>query len=107
MRKKIVTLVLGFLPFAGLSAVAKEHTIKQKNKQFSQKEIKLKVGESLKFTNEDNTTHHIMMKVDGKRISQKQVEGAAPIVQTFSKPQETTVRCAIHPKMMLKVTVEP
>lgn len=88
------------------NALAEQHTVSQKDKAFSTKELSIKAGDEVKFTNEDSTAHHLMYKIDGKKFSHKQKQGADPIVQKFDKAGKYKVRCAIHPKMKLKIKVE-
>lgn len=87
---------------------AKQHEIIQKGKKFNTKEISIKTGDELKILNMDDTTHHLMYKVDGKRISHKQKSGdpeGTKFIQKFVTVEKLTIRCAIHPKMKLKVEV--
>lgn len=100
--KNVLFVSLVFISSVGL---AKDFTITQKDKMFDQKEVTLKIGDTIKFVNGDPTTHHLLFKKDGERISKKQASDSDPILVTFEQEQETTVRCAIHPKMKLKVKV--
>lgn len=91
------------------AALAEVVEIKQMDKEFVQGDEKIskvtvKAGDEIKFINADTTTHQIHDK-----------EGIfEPVVQKpgeettwkFKEPGEHKVRCAIHPKMKLKVTVE-
>ncbi|MDD9952329.1 MAG: plastocyanin/azurin family copper-binding protein [Zetaproteobacteria bacterium] len=99
--------------FLGLSLLGatplwagKQVTISQKGKKFSEKEITIKVGDEIKFINDDDTAHHLMFKAGGKKVSHKQPKGADPFVHKFEEEGKLKVRCAIHPKMKLKVKVE-
>ena len=104
MKTKI-TLFLFLTNFYAL-AFGGEHVVVQKNKQFDQSEIKVKIGDTVKFVNSDTTTHHLMFKANGNKVSQKQKSGGEPLIQTFTETQKTTVRCAIHPRMKIKIIVE-
>ena len=96
--------------FFGASASAATVEVAQKDKQFAKESVELKVGDTLRITNEDDTVHHIMYKWDGKTTSHKQKKKSdpesKPYEAKFDKAGETMVRCAIHPKMKLKVVVK-
>lgn len=96
------------LLFASLSAAwgAMTHTISQKNKVFSQSEITLTAGDSLKISNEDAVTHSLFAKTAEYNIRETQPPGGESTF-TFEKPGVVELRCAIHPQMLLKVTVKP
>ena len=54
---------IALLAAAGLlasgAASAEEHVVAQKNKSFSVKKLKIKVGDSIKFANEDGFAHNV------------------------------------------------
>ena len=106
MFRPLFISVLAVFTFSSGGAYAKEHVITQKDKAFSVKEINAKVGDKLKFVNAEDIAHHIMFKDGGTRISEKQKDkNAEAINHTIENEGSFTVRCAIHPKMKLKVTV--
>ena len=95
---------------AGLLAWASEqplaHTIEQKDRQFSQIEITIKPGASIVFTNSDEITHNVFSNSKDNAFNIKvQTPGNSSTV-TFTNEGVTEVRCAIHPKMKLLVTVK-
>lgn len=90
---------------AALIQAADVHEIRQKDKAFSQPEITLKAGEQLRVTNDDPVVHSLFARTAAYEINESQRPGEASLF-TFDKPGEVTLRCAIHPKMSLKVTVE-
>lgn|SRR5690348_5159680 len=98
-----VTL-LAILPV--LAGEPGEHPVDQKNKEFSQTEITIKPGEKLVFNNSDTVTHNVFSnsKVNPFHIKIQQ-PGSSSTVQ-FEQEGVTEVRCAIHPKMKLLVTVK-
>lgn len=84
----------------------KEHTINQKNREFSVTEITIKPGESLTFKNDDDITHNVFSNSKLNPFTIKvQAPGASSTVE-FKDEGVTDVRCAIHPKMKLVVTVK-
>ncbi|OYZ22961.1 MAG: hypothetical protein B7Y39_06835 [Bdellovibrio sp. 28-41-41] len=86
---------------------AGEHTVTQKDKKFSQTEIKIKVGDSISFKNDEkDVTHNVYSLGPTNEFELKsQAPGEVSKVE-FKKPGTTDVECAIHTGMKLKVTVE-
>lgn len=82
------------------------HTVSQKGRSFSLREIVISRGDSIRFTNEDEFLHQIY--VDSKDMSFDSAEqrpGQA-IDLNFPRAGTFAVRCHIHPKMLLWVRVE-
>jgi plastocyanin len=99
--------VIAALALAASTAFAATvHTVAQKGRNFSLSQIAIARGDTIRFTNEDDFLHQIY--VDSNDIvfdSAEQRPGQAidvkfPLAGTFP------VRCHIHPKMLLQVTVE-
>jgi plastocyanin len=84
-----------------------EHVINQKDREFSTNQITIKPGEQVVFKNNDNVTHNVFSnsKINPFHIKIQQ-PGHSSTVQ-FTNEGVTEVRCAIHPKMKLMVTVKP
>ncbi|NRA67643.1 MAG: hypothetical protein HRU19_24390 [Pseudobacteriovorax sp.] len=100
-----------FTLFTSHAYGSKSHTIGQKGKIFNQEgnkvtEIKIKKGESITFVNDDNTPHNVFSMTKDHKFNLKIQQPNSKSSQTFDKPGEAIVRCAIHPKMKLKVIVE-
>lgn len=111
MKPRFWFYVMMSMPSIWLSTMAagKEHVVTQKDKQFSVASLDIKVGDSVKFVNADNTTHQIMYKVGDEKKSTMQKSGdpeATAVVQSFGKAENVVVRCAIHPKMKLEINVK-
>jgi len=69
------------------------------------KEITIKAGEPLFIINEEKKiTHNVYDETDGSWVLKKQKPGGTAYT-TFSKPGVHKLRCAIHPKMKVSVTV--
>ena len=100
-----------FLPFiivVSLSASlqAKEHKVGQSGKQFSEKTLKVKKGDTVIFMNDDKVSHNVFSTDAANKFNLKITKPGKEAKHTFNKAGEVTVRCAIHPKMKLKVIVE-
>jgi plastocyanin len=105
-RKLLTTVLLGGVALVVWAEAAKETTINQKNREFSSTEITIKPGEKLVFQNNDEVTHNVFSTSKANAFTIKvQKPGEASTVD-FTEEGTTEVRCAIHPKMKLTVTVK-
>ena len=106
---KKIYLVLTLLQFLSSTAYSEtksvEHTVSQKDKQFSQSEITISVGDTVHFLNEDPFYHNIYA-MDGKTFFDL---GSYPKGEkrshTFSETGKVRVECALHPDMKLIVNI--
>lgn len=100
-----LTLTL-LLLLPALAGEPVEHTITQKDKEFSKTEITIKPGEKIVFDNKDNVTHNVFSnsKINPFHIKIQQPGSSSTV--PFESEGVTEVRCAIHPKMKLLVTVK-
>jgi plastocyanin len=97
----LVTATLGTALAAGM-----EHTVGQKNKEFSTQEITVKPGDTVVFANDDDVAHNVFCNNPDCKFNAKiQTPGTKSPVK-FEKEGTYEVRCAIHPKMKLTVTVK-
>jgi plastocyanin len=104
-RRRRIPGILAALALTVLPALAEEHLITQQDRAFSQSEISLKAGESIVFKNADQVTHNVFSVSPGMEFNiRRQAPGGSSTV-VFSKPGVAEVRCSIHPKMKLIVTV--
>jgi plastocyanin len=91
---------------AATHANAAEHVVAQKGKAFSAKSLKVKVGDSVKFVNEDPYSHNVFSLSAAKSFDLGSYpQGGAKSV-SFDKAGTVEVECAIHPEMTLKIEVE-
>lgn len=91
---------------ATTNAAAAEHVVAQKGKAFSTKKLKIKVGDSVKFVNEDPFSHNVFSLSAAKSFDLGSYpQGGAKSV-SFDKAGTVEVECAIHPDMTLTVEVE-
>jgi len=87
-------------------AHAAEVVIDQHNKEFSENSITIKVGDSVRFVNKDDIVHDVHSMSEGHEFDLGVQKPGSETTYTFDKPGKVNVRCAIHPKMKLDVTVE-
>ena len=89
------------------SAQAAEHVVSQKNKAFSTKKLTIKVGDSIKFVNDDNFAHNVFSLSPVKSFDLGSFGNGGFKTVVFDKPGKVAVECAIHPDMLLDVEVAP
>ena len=103
LRIIIATIVVLLL---GLPAFATEHVVDQKDLAFSVDTLTVAVGDTIKFTNSDRTTHHIWTSDNGLNISSPALKPGDAYSVKLVKAGTYTFQCHIHPKMKLVVTVQ-
>lgn len=101
-----LVLTAFFLLLISLPALSAEYEVVQKDIKFNVNELKVKLGDTVKFINNDPFFHNIFS------LSDTQIFDLGTFPQgTFKSIQFTNkgvveVECAIHPGMQLKITVE-
>lgn len=100
----LTTAIAAALALCSAQAGAEERVVTQKNKSFSDKTVKVKVGDSIKFINDDNFAHNVFSLSDTKSFDLGTYSKGGVKSVTFDKPGTVEVECAIHPDM--KMTVE-
>ena len=91
---------------AHVAVHAADFEVQQKNKQFSQKSLAVKVGDSISFKNEDPFVHNIFSLSDTKTFDLGTYPQGQAKKVTFDKPGTVEVECAIHPDMKMTVEVK-
>lgn len=95
-------LILGGAAWAG-----EEHVVAQKNKAFSIKKLTIKVGDSVKFINEDSFAHNVFSLSAAKSFDLGSFGNGGSKSVTFDKPGKIEVECAVHPDMRFDIEVTP
>jgi len=106
MIGKTVVAVVGGASLLASVALAEEFEISQKGKAFSEKEVSLKVGDTISFANNDDITHNVYSRSKGHKFDIGAQRPGTTVAHQFTSPGKVKVRCAIHPRMKLTVTVE-
>lgn len=98
--------VVAFLAFVPSMAFA-DATVTQSHTTFDVDSASVKVGESVIFTNKDDVTHNIqVVNADGDVDDKGLQKPGQDIKETFAKAGDYKIRCAIHPKMKMSVSVK-
>ena len=103
MRTPVIAL---FVACAAGGAFAKEVVVDQKNRQFSQKALTIKVGDSIEFRNSDNVSHNIFSLSDTKSFDLGSYGAGQSKKVSFDKSGKVEIECSIHPDMQMVVEVE-
>lgn len=107
MTKRLLSTLAGLLVLCAGSAHAAEHVVTQKNKAFSVKKLKAKVGDTIKFTNDDSFAHNVFSLSAAKSFDTGSFGAGQSRSVTLDKPGKVEVECAVHPDMQLLLEVEP
>ncbi len=99
-------LALG-LVLPGLAARAGQMLmVTQVNRSFSVRAIEVRRGETVRFTNADEFLHQLYVESAAFNFMSAEQEPGQAIEIRFSAAGAFQVRCEIHPKMRLAVTVD-
>jgi len=108
MNNKALTMALSAVAMLVSSSVfaAEEVEVGQKNKAFTMKEVNIKVGDSVKFTNEDPFFHNVYSLSDASTFDLGSYPKGKFKIIKFETAGQVEVECAIHPDMRMIVNVE-
>jgi len=87
-------------------AHAAEHEVSQKNRTFAPQNMKIKLGDSVGFKNDDQVSHNVFSLSDAKTFDTGAYPGGQTKKVVFDKPGTVEVECAIHPDMKMMIEVE-
>jgi len=104
MRKLILTAALLLVPTFSYAA---DTTVTQSHTTFDVDEAKIKAGDNIIFSNKDDVTHNIQVVDPDDNLDDKGLQKPGQDIKaSFAKAGTYKVRCAIHPKMKMTVTVQ-
>jgi plastocyanin len=98
----LVTVALALL--LAPAALAKEHKVSIKDLKYNPKELKVKKGDTVVWTNADERDHTVTSD-DGAFKSANLADGDR-FTQKFDKPGKYKYHCEYHPRMKATVVVE-
>ena len=106
MSRKFLLCLVACAGSLTASAATTMHVVDQSKLQFSLAELKIKQGDTVKFTNSDRLAHNIMV-TDGSRVLNSGLQQPGqPFEAPFTLKGTFPVTCGIHPKMRMTVVVE-
>jgi plastocyanin len=103
---RFVAPTLCLLAAAPQLALAGEYTVTQKDKTFSVRSLKVKVGDEVRFVNEDPFSHNIFSLSNAKSFDLGTYPKGQSKSVTFDKAGIVEVECAVHPDMKMVIEVE-
>ena len=89
----------------GADAMSAEVVVAQKSKAFSTKKLSVKVGDTVKFVNEDPFSHNVFSLSDAKSFDLGSYGQGGSKTIVFDKAGTVEVECAVHPDMKLVIEV--
>lgn len=91
----------------GAALAAAGVDIDQVNQKFSKSSVSIAAGDTVNFHNMDTVTHNINV-IDANAVPEDQglQDPGQTITKTFKLAGQYQIRCAIHPRMKMTVTVE-
>jgi plastocyanin len=105
MRRSVILTAL-LLSVSAVLAASSEHVVGQKNKAFSAATLKVKVGDTVSFRNDDPFFHNIFSLSEVQSFDLGSFPQGQSRKATFTKPGTVEVECAIHPQMKMVIQVE-
>jgi plastocyanin len=99
-------LALSLLAASALVLAGAEHVVGQKNIAFSQKLLKAKAGDSVRFTNDDPVPHNVVSVSPSNPFDLGVFRKGESKSVVLGKPGPVDVECSIHPGMKMRIDVE-
>jgi len=91
------------LPLAGRKARAETMTVSIDNFTFTPAEVKVKVGDTVRWTNHDDIPHTV---VSAGKFRSKTLDSDDSFTFTFAAAGDYTYFCSLHPHMTGMIKVE-
>lgn len=104
MASKNIAAILSLV--ISTSVMAETVEVGQKDKQFTQDSLDIKVGDTVKFTNNDAFFHNVFSLSDAEMFDLGSYPKGESRDVTFTTPGEVEVECAIHPEMKMIINVQ-
>ncbi len=80
--------------------------VSQRDRQFSPDQLRVPRGAVVRILNDDKVTHHVYVDSPEMRFDSGEQPIGTTVELRFDQPGVFDVQCAIHPAMLLEVTVE-
>ncbi len=84
---------------------AQQHVVTQKRSIFSAKQLSVKVGDTVKFVNEDSYSHNVFSLSEAKTFDLGSMPQGGDRSVTFDKPGTVEIECAVHTEMRMVIEV--
>lgn len=104
MKKLPLLAAMATITFVA-TAWAASVTVEQRDRSFGAAEISVKVGDTVTFINNDIYGHNVYSDTAGAVFDIGLQEPGETLDITFDEAVVAKIRCRIHPRMHLQVTV--
>lgn len=101
----IAAAMAGALVMGGVALAAGAVTVSQKGLAFSSPTLTIARGTIVTFSNDDTTSHNILVSGNGVNLNSGLQTPGTPFRAPFLKAGSYSVICGIHPKMHMTVNV--
>ncbi|MGJ8560515.1 MAG: cupredoxin domain-containing protein [Litorimonas sp.] len=106
VKALLITLIAFPAGVLAQSATDDVITISQKRRKYAPGAVTLKPGETLRIVNDDIFLHHAFVDEEALQYDSGSMEEGETRDIEFTEAGNYQVRCAIHPRMRLAVTVQ-
>lgn len=107
MRKlSYVALTAAVAVITHSAMASKSVTVNQADKKFSTGELTISKGDTVVFKNDDPFTHNVYSHSPGIGFELKVQKPGESSEVVFARAGTGEVKCAIHPQMKLRLTVQ-
>lgn len=104
MLKKIVCLMIGVLLANSQPALAESAEVVIDKMMFSPRQVKIKVGDSVKWINQEKRNNH-SVRFESENLESERVFPGESWSRTFDRPGVYPYVCGPHPEMTGQVEV--
>lgn len=105
-KRMIAALAMAGILSWTTTAWASSHVVSEKNKMFSTSSLKIKVGDTVQFRNDDTVYHNIFSLSDVMSFDLGNYGPSEIRTVKFDKPGRVYVECAVHHNEKLSIEVQ-
>ncbi len=98
---------LALVLLAATPASAAEHTVTMSGMSYAPRAITAKVGDFLRFLNDDSETHQVFVPTKGFGVDLGTQKSEQALLLKLMRAGTFEVECVLHPDMLTRVTVAP
>lgn len=103
---KRLSLLSALALLAALPVSAENFTVGQKDKEFTVKNLDIKVGDTVDFVNNDSFFHNVFSLSDAAMFDLGSYPQGESKSVTFDTAGTVEIECAIHPNMQMTINVK-
>jgi len=92
---------------ASLAAGPTRAVVRQVEGSFAPGALTVRTGTVVTFANEDQLAHNVYSRTEGQTFNLGMAKPGESAERVFAAPGLIDIRCAVHPRMRLALTIEP